>query len=148
MLQVTFQNSAGEDIRESKGISLNFFINQLVRTVRNMGGCEFWVLNKIYMEIYSFKFTMVSEFDVQIDLSNSLEKEHLLSGIFVLHMKDKIIKVLEEVPGTFFLDKYECYNELYESLYDKLNKAKTKKTKQSLAEKIEFIENEFPHMVL
>ena len=124
------------------------FVNQMIRNVRDTGGYECWVLNKNYMEIYHFRFTMISEFDVQIDLGNSLANEHVATIILTLHMKDKIIELLEEVPGIFYLEKYECHRELYTSLYDKFNKAKTKKTKQGLVEKIEFIECEFPHMVL
>lgn len=124
------------------------FVNHMVSVVRDIGGCECWVLNKIYMEIYHFSFTRITEFDVQIDLTNSLAQEHILKGEFVLHMKDKLIELLEEVPGAFYLDKYECHQELYTSLYDKFNNAKTQKTKQSLVKKIEFIECEFPHMVL
>mgnify|MGYP006899666245 CR=1 FL=1 len=124
------------------------FISVMTSQVRNTGGCECWVLNKNYMEIYHFTFTRISEFDVQIDLVNSLEEEHVATIVLTLHMKDKIIELLEEVPGTFYLDKFECHQELYTSLYDKFNNAKTKKTKHSLVEKIEFLECEFPHMVL
>jgi len=141
-------------LQQNASIQNNFHVlnehtvGRIVRSIRENGGCEYWVLNKTYMEIYHFKFTMVSEFDVQIDLTNSLANEHLLTGIFVLHMKDKIAKLLKEVPGTFYEIKFECYKELYLSLYDKFNKSRTKKTKETLAEKIEFIECEFPHLVL
>lgn len=124
------------------------YVYQMVQDVRNDGGTEFWVLNKQYLEIYHFKATQISEFDVQIDLDNALEKEHVFSGTFVLHMKDHILTLLDEVPGTVYIKKLECYRALYDSLYDKASKTKTLRIKQELVEKIEFIEDEFPQFVI
>lgn len=124
------------------------FVYQMISSVRNDGGIEFWVLNKKYLEIYHFKATQVSEFDVQIDLNNALEREHIFTGMFVLHMKENILEFLEEVPGTVYLKKIECYRSLYDSLYEKTSKTKTLRIKQELVDKIEFIEEEFPQLVI
>ena len=51
--------------------SKTFYISQMIRDIRDNGSNEFWVLNKQYMEIYYFKATQISEFDVQIDLYNA-----------------------------------------------------------------------------
>lgn len=124
------------------------YVHHLVSNVRQNGGDEFWVLNKTYLELYRFKATQVSEFDVQINLYNELEKEQIFSGVFVLHMKDHILTLLEEVPGAVFTKKLECYRTLYDTLYEKAAKIKTKKTKTDLIDKIEFIETEFPQFVI
>lgn len=124
------------------------YIHRLVTEVRKNGGNEFWVLNKTYLEIYRFKTTQVSEFDLEIELHNSLEREQIFSGVFVLHMKDNILKFLEEVPGSIYLKKLECYRALYDTLYEKASKTKSKKLKKELVDKIDFIENEFPQFVI
>ena len=128
--------------------SKTFYISQMIRDIRDNGSNEFWVLNKQYMEIYYFKATQISEFDVQIDLYNALADEHLFTGVFVLHMKDNILKFLEEVPGKIYLKRLDCYRELHTSLYEKASKTKTKKIKQDIIEKIEFIENAFPQLII
>ena len=120
----------------------------MVRTVRETGGSECWVLNKHYLEIYHFKGTQISDFDVQIDLNNALEQEHVFTGIFVLHMKDHILSLLDEVPGKVYLKKIECYRELYDTLNKKFTKTKILRIKNELAEKIEFIEEEFPQFII
>lgn len=125
-----------------------YYIQLMVRAVRKTGGAQFWVLNKQYLEIYHFKATQISEFDMQLDINNALAKEHVFSGVFVLHMKDHIHELLEEVPGTIYVSKLDCYRELYCSLYEKASKTKTKKIKAELIEKIEFIEQEFPQLVI
>ena len=86
------------------------FIHDLVNHVRSEGGMDFWVLNKNYFEIYKFKVTQISDFDICIDLINDLEQEHVISVTFVLHMKDKILELLEEIPGKVYLKKIECYH--------------------------------------
>jgi len=128
--------------------SKRHYVHQMVSTVRKNGGDQFWVLNKTHLEIYKFKATQISEFDVQIELDNELEKERVFSGIFVLHMKEHILTLLEEVPGVIYIKKLECYRELYKNLYEKASKSKTYKTKANLVEKIEFIETEFPQFVI
>jgi hypothetical protein len=128
--------------------SKTFYISQMIRDIRDSGSNEFWVLNKQYMEIYYFKATQISEFDVQIDLYNALADEHIFTGVFVLHMKDNILKFLEEVPGKIYLKRLDCYRELHTSLYEKASKTKTKKIKQDIIEKIEFIENAFPQLII
>lgn len=128
--------------------SKSYYVQQMVRTIRDVGSDEFWVLNKQYLEIYHFKAVQISEFDVQIDLNNALEQEHVFTGVFVLHMKENILKLLEEVPGKVYLKKLDCYRELYQTLYEKASKTKTQKIKQELIEKIEFIESEFPQLVI
>lgn len=125
-----------------------YFVSQMVRQVRDTGGCEFWVLNKQYLEVYYFKATQISDFDVQLDIENSLVQEHVFSGVFVLHMKDHILELLEEVPGTVYMKKLDCYRGLYSSLYEKASKTKTKKIKEELVEKIDFVESEFPQLVI
>ncbi len=139
-----FGQQADMDVFKNK----KSFIHHMVRKVRDSGGLEFWVLNKQHLEIYHFKATQVSEFDVQIEITNALVKEHIFTGIFVLHMKDNILKLMEEVPGTVYLKKLECYREMYTSLYNKASSTKTKKIKAELVEKIEFIETEFPQFVI
>jgi hypothetical protein len=124
------------------------YIHKMVSKIREIGDDEFWVLNKQYMEIYKFRAVRVSEFDVQMNLDNELAKEHIFSGIFVLHMKEFLLRFLEEVPGTVYVNKLECYRELYDVLYAKAHKTKSLKQKKMLVEKIEFIENEFPQFVI
>jgi len=128
--------------------SKRHYIHHLVSNVRRDGGDEFWVLNKTYLEIYKFRSTQISEFDVQIELDNELEKERVFSGVFVLHMKEHMLTFLEEVPGAIYTKKLECYRALYTTLYEKASKSKTYKTKAALVEKIDFIENEFPQFVI
>ena len=60
----------------------------MVSDIRSDGGVEFWVFNTKYLEIYHFKATRISEFDVQIDLNNALENQHVHTAVFVLHMKN------------------------------------------------------------
>lgn len=126
----------------------NYYVQLMVRAVREHGGAEFWVLNKKHLEIYHFKATQVSDFDMQMDIDNALLNEHIFSGIFVLHMRDHIVTLLDEVPGTIYVKKLDCYRELYNSLYAKASKIKSKKIKDELVEKIEFIETEFPQLVI
>lgn len=128
--------------------SKQHYLHNMVSKVRNTGSDEFWVLNKTYLEIYRFKAIQVSEFDVQINLYNELEKEQIFSGVFVLHMKEHILKFLEEVPGAVYLKKLECYRALYDNLYDKAKRIKSKTSKVELVEKINFIETEFPQFVI
>jgi len=124
------------------------YIHQMVKDVRDSGDTEFWILNKTYYEIYHFKATQISEFDVNIDLDNALAEEHVLSMTFVLHMKDKILELLEEVPGKVYLNRFECYRDLYKSLHEKFESIKSKSIKAELIEKIEYIEDQFPELLL
>ncbi len=112
------------------------------------GGAECWVLNKHNSEIYRFKGTQVSDFDVAIDLFNTLEQEHVFTVTFVLHMKDTIIDFFEEVPGKVYLSKLECYRELYQNLVDKVVGVKGIKLKREMEDKIEFIELTFPEFLI
>jgi len=124
------------------------YINQMVRAVRDKGGTEFWILNTTYHEIYHFKATQISDFDVQLDLTNTLANEFIYSGIFVLHMKDNMLKLLEEVPGKIYLKKIECYRDLYLILNVRYKSLKNKRLKSEVMEKIEFIEIEFPQFII
>ncbi len=128
--------------------SKSSFTHTLVSTVREEGGIKFWVLNKQYYEIYEFRATQVSDFDVAIDLVNSLEGELVLSVTFVLHMKDKITELLDEIPGKVYLKKLECYRELYHSLLDKVETIKSKDKKLEMLEKIDYIESTFPELLI
>ena len=128
--------------------SKSSFTHTLVSTVRAEGGTEFWVLNKQYYEIYHFKVTQVSDFDINIDLVNALEEEHIMSVTFVLHMKDKITELLDEIPGKVYLKKLDCYRELYMSLIDKSNTIKSKDLKEEIMEKIDYIESTFPQLLI
>jgi hypothetical protein len=124
------------------------YVHHMVKSVRDNGDVEFWVLNKTYYEIYHFKATQISEFDVNIDLDNALAEEHIMSMTFVLHMKDKILELLEEVPGKVYLNRFECYRDLYKSLHEKFENIKSKSIKAELIEKIEYIEEQFPELLL
>lgn len=140
----TYIDAYNPDIIGSKSM----YIHSMVRKVRDTGDDEFWVLNKMYLEIYSFKVVQVTDFDIQIDLRNCLENELVYSGIFVIHMKDHILELLEEVPGKIYLKKLDCYRSLYASLNEKVGHTKSSKIKQELLEKIEFIETEFPQFII
>ena len=61
-------------------------------------------------------------------------------------MKENILNLLEEVSGSVYLKKLECYRDLYKSLCEKVNK--NNKNKNEIIEIIEFIENEFPQFVM
>lgn len=128
--------------------SKKMFVHTLVKNIRTTGGMEFWVFNKTYFEIYYFKVTQISDFDIIIDLENALAEEHIISLSCVLHMKDKILEFLEEVPGKVYTNRFECYRELYQSLTDKFKTLKSKTIKQELLEKIEYIEDQFPELLL
>lgn len=116
--------------------------------IQENGGTEFWVLNKHNGEIYRFKGTQVSDFDVTIDLFNALEQEHVFTATFVIHMKDKIAKFFDEIPGKVYLRKLECYRELYQYLNEKVEGVKSKKLKKEMEDKIEFIELTFPEFLI
>lgn len=143
MTKITFNTF---EYNENVFIKKNFFIRKMITDIRTFGGIDFWVFNKKNNEIYYFKATQISDFDVQIDISNALLKEHLFTGIFVLHMKENILNLLEEVSGSVYLKKLECYRDLYKSLCEKVNK--NNKNKNEIIEIIEFIENEFPQFVM
>jgi hypothetical protein len=116
--------------------------------IKQNGGAEFWVLNKQNGEIYRFKGTQVSDFDVAIDLFNTLEQEHIITITSVIHMKDNIINFFEEVPGKIYLNKLDCYRELYQYLIEKLESVKSSKLKMEMEDKIEFIELTFPEFLI
>ena len=124
------------------------FVHKMVSEIRANGGMEFWVMNRTYFEIYHFKATQITDFDVVIDLDNSLAEEHILSVTFVLHMKNKILELLEEVPGKVYLNKFECYKDLYKSLHEKFRRIKSKSIKAEIFEKIEYVEDQFPELLL
>lgn len=124
------------------------YVHRMVSDIRANGGTEFWVLNKNYLEIYHFKATQITDFDVNIDLENALAEEHIISLTFVIHMKDKILELLEEVPGKVYINRFECYRELYKSLQEKYKTIKNKKIKSELVEKIDYIEVQFPELLL
>lgn len=130
--------------------SKRHYMNEMIRKVRDTGGDMFWVLNKTHMEIYKFTVCQVTEFDVEIVLDNALENDNVFSGVFVMYKKgrDQIMKLFDEVPGTIYTKKLDCYRKLYDSLYEKAKKTKTLRLKQELVEKIEFIECEFPQFVI
>lgn len=128
--------------------SKNDFIYRFKSLLQTNGGAEFWVLNKVNGEIYCFKGTQVSDFDVTIDMFNSLEQEHIFTATFVIHMKDKIVEFFEEIPGKVYLRKLECYRELYQHLIDKVDDIKSKKLKKEMEDKIEFIELTFPEFLI
>jgi len=128
--------------------SKSSFVHTLVGTVRAEGGIKFWVLNKNYYEIYEFRVTQISDFDIMIDLVNSLEGEFIMSTTFVLHMKDKITELLDEIPGKVYLKKLECYRELYGSLINKVEVLKTQKKIDEMLEKIDYIESTFPELLI
>lgn len=124
------------------------FIQPLVSYIRNTGGFDFWVLNKTYLEIYHFRCTQISDFDVMIDLNNSLEREHIYSGTFVIHMKSNILELLNQVPGKVYTHKLDCYRELYYSLIEKISITKSKKLTVEFTMKVEFLETEFPELLI
>lgn len=125
-----------------------YFIKNMISDIRKNGHYECWVLNKQNLEIYSFKSTQISDFDLQIDLFNSLENEKIFSGIFIMHMRENILKLFQEVPGTIFSNKIECYRTFYEKLQMKILKIKNPKKQIELQEKIDFIEMEFPQLLI
>lgn len=129
---------------KNKGV----FVSTFISLIRENGGSECWILNKQNMEIYKIKATQITEFDIQIDLINSLTQELVISTRFVLHMKQSILELFEEVPGIIYSNKIEVYRELYNTLNEKFNKSKMKKLKLELKERIEFIENEFPELII
>ena len=124
------------------------FIYKFKNMIHSHGGAELWVLNKNNGEIYRFKGTQISDFDVTIELYNELEQEFVFSSTFVLHMKEKIVEFFEEVPGKVYLKKIECYRELYKFLTDKVGNLKCDKLKREMEDKIEFIEYTFPEFLI
>ncbi len=124
------------------------FVYKFKSLIQENGGAEFWVLNKNNGEIYRFKGTQVSDFDVTIDLFNALEQEHVFTATFVIHMKDKIAEYFEEIPGKVYLRKLDCYRELYHHLNDKVESVKGKKLKKEMEDKIDFIELTFPELLI
>lgn len=124
------------------------YVHRLVGDVRANGSTAFWVFNKNYLEIYHFKVTQITDFDVNIDLYNSLAEEHIMSIVLVLHMKDKILELLEEVPGKVYLNRFDCYRDLYKTLHQKFETIKSTNIKTELLEKIEYIEVQFPELLL
>ena len=128
--------------------SKSSFTHTLVSEVRANGGTEFWILNKQYYEIYYFKVTQISDFDINIDLYNALAEEHIISVTFVIHMKKKITELLDEIPGKVYLKKLDCYRELYISLVDRGTNIKSKDLKKEIMEKIDYIETTFPQLLI
>ncbi len=126
----------------------NIFVSNFISWIRDSGGSECWVLNKTNLEIYKFKATQITEFDIQVDLTNGLTNELIISARFVLHMKQSILELFEEVPGTIYTKKLDVYRTLYQLVIEKYNKIKMKKIKEELKEKMEFIENEFPELII
>lgn len=124
------------------------FLYQFKSEIKVNGGMKAWVLNKHNSEIYMFVGTQVSDFDVTIDLFNALEQEHVFTATFVIHMSDKIIKFFNEVPGKVYLNKFDCYRELYQSLMHNVEKVKGGKLKMEMQDKIEFIELTFPELLI
>lgn len=124
------------------------FIHTIISDIRKNGVEECWILNKQYMEIYNVKAIRISEFDVEISLYNTLLNEFIIKSVFVLHMKDHILEFFNEVPGTIFQNKLECFRKLYEDLNVKLGKTKNKKRILELEEKIDFIETTFPQLLI
>ena len=124
------------------------FVYKFKSLIQENGGAEFWVLNKNNGEIYRFKGTQVSDFDVTIDLFNALEQEHVFTATFVIHMKEKIAEFFDEIPGKVYLRKLECYRELYHHLNEKVEGIKSKKLKGEMEDKIEFIELTFPELLI
>ena len=124
------------------------FVHKFKEIVTANGGMEFWVLNKDNGEIYRFKGTQVTEFDVTIDLFNALEQEHVFTATFVIHMKDKITTFFDEVPGKVYTRKLECYRELYQHLNSKVGNIKSEKLRMEMEDKIEFIELAFPELLI
>lgn len=129
--------------------SANDFILRFKRDIKGEGGITFWVLNKQNGEIYHFIGTQVSEFDVAIDLYNTLEQEHIFTSTFVIHMNEKIVEFFKSIPGKIYLKKIECFRELYQSLSDKLSKGiKDNILRVETEDKIEFIELTFPEFLI
>lgn len=124
------------------------FVYTLIKNIRANGSEICWVLNKQNYEVYEFRVVQVSEFDIRIDLINALENELILSTAMVLHMKDKIIELFDEIPGKVYLNKLECYRELYNSLNEKYDKLKNKKLRVEIKEKIDYIESTFPELLI
>ena len=124
------------------------FSYKFKETVIANGGMDFWVLNKDNGEIYRFKGTQVSDYDVTIDLFNALEQEHVFTATFVIHMKDKITAFFDEVPGKVYIKKLECYRELYQHLNSKVGGLKSEKLRAEMEDKIDFIELAFPELLI
>lgn len=124
------------------------FMYTLIPSIRRDGELECWILNKKNMEMYHIKFVLISEFDVQIDLTNALDRSHILRIIMVLHMKEKILELFDEVPGVIYLKRLQCYRELYSSLMNKAKKATSVRVKDALYTKLEYLESEFPELII
>lgn len=124
------------------------FIRTMNSLIRQNGGLDFWVLNKTYFEVYNFHCVQISDFDIMIDLNNSLERENIYSGTFVMHMKTHILELLNQVPGKVYLNKLECYRELYQSLNEKIVSIKSKDLVREFSVKVEFLETEFPELII
>jgi len=133
-----------QDIYSNK----RYYVQIMVGNIRQNGTDECWILNKQYSEIYSFKSTRVSEFDVQITITNCLAFEQIFNGIFVLHMKDKIFSILAEIPGTIYISKLDCFRSLYDQLKNSVEKTKNKKKLAEIFEKINYIESNFPQLII
>jgi hypothetical protein len=83
-----------------------------------------------------------------LDLYNALEQEHIFSGTFVIHMKDNMLALLNEVPGSVYTKKLDCYRELYKTLNNKSERMKSKSIRKEMLEKIEYIEELFPELLI
>lgn len=124
------------------------YVSNFINIIRDKGGAECWVLNRKHFEVYHFKAEQITEFDVRIDLRNALTKELVISVNLVLHMKQSMLDLFEEVPGIIYVKKLDVFHDLYGVLSDKYNNVKTKKIKLELKERIEYIENEFPELII
>ena len=73
------------------------YVSNFINIIRDKGGAECWVLNRKHFEVYHFKAEQITEFDVRIDLRNALTKELVISVNLVLHMKQSMLDLFEEV---------------------------------------------------
>jgi len=128
--------------------SKNTFVHTLVSEVRANGSIDFWVLNKQHLEIYKFRVIQISDFDITIDLINDLANEFIMNTTFVIHMKNKIVELMDEIPGKVYLKRLDCYRDLYSGLNEKLKRVKSDDLRIELEEKVDYIESTFPELLI
>ena len=124
-------------------------IRYIIREVRDYGYAIRWILNKNYYEIYQVEFTRIDEFNVEIKITNFLLNEFVAKEILTMHMTEKIVEFVD-IDGVYYNKKIDCVRDLYELLNKRLNryKRKTSEKYKELLEMVEYLEENFPELLI
>ena len=117
------------------------FIKIIMGAVSQQGYYRFWIFNEDNFEIYEYSISRVSDYDIEIVLTNILLSEIILVKSLHHTKNDKILDILKIIPGKIYINKIETFRDLFKCL----SAGKITNEKREI---IKYLQNNFPQMLI